>query len=158
MKTVVDFLDELEALAGSAQRAELDLRRDVAAEIALHERERQFAFRRLDLARTMVRAAQGAEGESAAIGAQLAALRAEFGWHGDSAERRGILEAWRRVARAVARSLGVEREDGAEDAGEPEETVRDAMLAFESWYRQTLGSEFLALLDHEIPEMPVVEF
>lgn len=162
MPSQADFLDELATLAGAAQRSELDLRRDVALEIAQRERERQFAFRRLELARSMVRAARDADSEAVAVAAQIAALRNEFGWYGDSVERQRIVAEWRKVARAVSRSLGIAAGEAATEP-EPEAedesvSVRDALQAFEAWYRGELGSEFLALLDHEIPEMPVVEF
>ena len=37
-------------------------------------------------------------------------------------------------------------------------SVPDAFTTFEAWYEREIGSPFLTLLDHEIPETPVVDF
>lgn len=147
---------ELELAATSAQQAELAYRKAVAAEIERHERERQFAFRRVDLAKTMALAAAGCETRDAAIAAQIAALKSEFGWYGDNEQRKRICESWEDVADSVWRSS-----TQAAAHGEPnrsERTLREAMLAFEAWYLREFGRPFLALLDQEIPDFPVVEF
>lgn len=162
----LDFVTDLEQAAARAQVEEMSFRRDVATGIAVRERERQFAFRRVDLARTMARAASGAEDRETAVAAQLAALRREFGWHGESDERRRIFAAWSAVADAVWQELQPRSADDAagpdaQPASLPDASVnhvRDAMLVFERWYEGEFSQPFLALLDHEIPEMPVVEF
>lgn len=147
------FIDELSRAAASAQSAEMAFRDSIAREIARHERERQFAFRRLAIARAMAGAAAGAETEEAAIAVQVATFKSELGWYGDNDHTRKVAEAWGPVAHAVWRVVGG-RETAAEATGA---SVADAMIAFEAWYEGAYGKNYLAILDHEIPEMPVVE-
>lgn len=182
MMMAPEFVNRLEQEAIAAQRSEIAFRRDIAAEIERRERDRQYAFRRLDLARTMAKAAGETDSEEKAIAAQVAALRAELGWYGDTEERQRVFEAWREVATAVAASVAsnarddASTEDGAALArtgtGKATENaesdtdadtqdaarVPDAMRAFEDWYEREFGKPFLALFDQEIPEFPVVEF
>lgn len=164
MKHDAPFIAHLENAAVTAHQAEMTFRDSISAEIARLERERQFAFRRVELAKTMLRAAARGEDFDAAIAAQFAALRAELGWHGDNDDRRAVLEAWRPVAAAVAASIG---KTAAAAAGSGEAAaasdvdhaaVAGAMTGFEAWYEAKFGRPFLAFLDVEIPEMPVVEF
>lgn len=150
------YLAELEAIANAAQRSELEFRASVAAEVAKRERAREFAFRRLALARSMASALRSAKPEDDALLPQLAALKRELGWNTETDSRKSILEAWNGVARAIA-----ERERPAKDgdnASAPSLDVGKAFAVFEEWYLNRFRSEFLALLDHEIPEVPVVEF
>ena len=150
------YLAELEAVANAAQRAELEFRASVAAETKKRERAREFAFRRLALARAMTAALRSAKAEESALAPQLAALKRELGWNTETDGRKKVLEAWKSVAAAIA-----ERERPAKEKGAAATVCADvgkALAAFEEWYRGEFKSEFLALLDHEIPEVPVVEF
>lgn len=146
-------LGRLDAAAKAAQAAEIAFRRSVADGIARHERLRQFAFRRLGLAQALAAAVAAAETEEAAAAAGAAALQRELGWHSETEARTRILDAFRPVTLAVW-AEGRPAEEAAED-GVP---VEDAFAAFEAWYEAEFGQPFLALLDVEIPEMPVVEF
>ena len=150
------FLGELHAAAVAAQKDEIEFRNSVAAQIARRERERQFAFRRVEIARGMLSAASVAGTREQAVQRQIAALKAELGWHSDTGLRPRIYEAWTPVAEAVWLSLKAEAKEGGETS--PEVSVQAAMRTFEAWYEAQIGAPFLALLDHEIPEMPVVEF
>ncbi|KAB2850732.1 MAG: hypothetical protein F9K44_03940 [Hyphomicrobiaceae bacterium] len=150
------YLAELESIANAAQRAELEFRASVASEIAKRERAREFAFRRLALAHSMSSALRAAKPDADAQALQLAALKRELGWNTETEPRKKILEAWKGVSEAIAARERPRRED---DGGKgPPRDVGEAFAAFEEWYRAEFKSEFLALLDHEIPEAPVVEF
>ncbi len=155
MTETIAFLAALEQAAHAAQREEIAFRENVAAEIAKRERARQFAFRRLGLLKAVVTSSSAAKDEAEAVARGRVALKAELGWLSDTEARGPILEAWGAVAQAVWRAL--HPEDGAGTDSELP-SVGDAMAAFEAWYEATHGSAFLALLDQEIPEMPVVEF
>ncbi len=157
MSAMPSFLTDLDSAAVAAQQEELRFRESVAAEIARRERERQFAFRRAGLARTMVAAAAGAESEEQALASQRASLKRELGWVGEAEPRKSVLDAWGQVAVAIWRATprsgagaGVEPAQGA--------GVAAAFKAFEAWYQDARGTPFLALFDHEMPEIPVVEF
>ena len=155
------FVAALEAAAISAQKQEIAFRESIAAEMARRERERQFAFRRVGLMRQMVSAAAGAETEEQAVAAQALALRRELGWHSLTERRKQILEAWGNVSRAVWQAVRPIAESGdvAANSGETAAlSVASIIETFEAWYVTELGTSFLALLDQEMPEMPVVEF
>lgn len=160
------FLAVLARAATAAQREEIAFRDSISAEIARRERDRQFAFRRLDLARTMAGAIASAATPEDAVRAQLAALKADLGWHSETVARAKILSAWTAVAEAVWRHRplpAAAASDGsgataASPAGPEGPSVEDAMAAFEAWYEAEHGQPFLALMDQDIPEIPVVEF
>lgn len=157
------FLAEMERLATIAQNDELTFRQGIATEIARRERARQFAFRRVELVRLMAGAASSAETEDDAIVRQNAALCREFGWYGGSDRQARCLDAWRTVATAVWHHAAAARTEPRTPRPAPAEageapSVHDALLAFEAWYETETGAPFLAALDHEMPEIPVVEF
>ena len=58
--TMPSFLATLDAAAAVAQREELAFRHSIAEQIAAHERRRQFAFRRADVARIVAGAVAAA--------------------------------------------------------------------------------------------------
>lgn len=150
------FIVELEQAATAAQRAEISFRRNIALEIERHERERQYAFRRLDLAKRMAAAAMACEARDAAIAAQVSTLKSEFGWYGENDHRKRICDAWEAVADAVWHETSDNAADGADAADRP--SVADTIRAFEAWYQAEFNRPFFELLDQEVPEMPVVEF
>ncbi|MFV0368338.1 MAG: hypothetical protein ACK5KM_07755 [Hyphomicrobiaceae bacterium] len=152
--TTHPFITDLESVALDAQRAEVAFRRNIASEVTRHERERQFAFRRVHLAERMTIAAQGSENEEDAVARQAASLRSIFGWVGENQDRVRVVEAWENVARSIWSAM----EQRVSQAGQTGQDVRNAMLTFEHWYEEEFGSPFLAMLDQEIEEMPVVEF
>lgn len=160
------YIAALVRAATAAQREEIAFRDSISAEIARRERDRQFAFRRLDLARTMTSAIASAATPEDAVRAQLAALKADLGWHAETEARKKILSAWTAVAEAVWHHRPLPPAASSDGAAAPEAsaacpegpTVEDAMAAFEAWYEAEFGQPFLALMDHEIPEIPVVEF
>jgi len=158
-----DFLAALRHAATAAQSEEISFRNNVGREIEKRERARQYAFRRLSIAELMVQTARGAESEEQAVAAQTTVLRGEFGWHGDTEPRRRIFAAWRPVALAVWAS--VQPPPAAADVADtPAATpvvrsdIGAALATFEAWYLAEFGSNYLAILDQEMQELPVVEF
>lgn len=145
------FIADLERVAGEAQAEEVRFRKSFALEVEKRERARAFAFRRLGLMRIMAAAAAGADTVETARAAQRDALKAALGWYGDSELRTTALEAWGAVADAV---WAARTEAPDPDAPSP----ADALASFEAWYEVANGSPFLALLDQEPLEAPVVEF
>jgi hypothetical protein len=152
------FLAALSEAAVAAQQEEVAFRDNVAREIEKRERARQYAYRRLSTAELMLTAARRSESEEMAVAAQSAALRAEFGWHGESEAHKRILAAWRPVALAVWAVVKPlpENEEGGEASALPDITA--ALAEFERWYEREFGTNYLSILDQEKQEYPVVEF
>ncbi|MBC7132439.1 MAG: hypothetical protein H5U16_04950 [Roseovarius sp.] len=147
MRDTPAFLTELDQLAIAAQQEEIRFRRSFAEEVEKRERARVFAFRRAGFLARMTTLCRDAEDEAGACAAVRAGFATEFGWHGASAARDAILARFEPVTRAICACL---REEAADPAAE--------MRAFEAWYRDTTGADFLALFDQEPFEAPVVEF
>jgi hypothetical protein len=146
------LLATFEAAATAAGNSEAALRKRMEAEVAAAGRERAFAYRRLNLMRTLARAMSTAESEEAAVSRGLAAIRAELGWESDSEARTETLERLAPAVRAAFTSLSP-----AEDGEAPGADVAGALTDFEAWYERTYSRPFWALFEREIEEMPLVE-
>lgn len=145
------FLDHLKAAATSAHEAENSLRKRMAEEIARLERQRAFAYRRLNLMNEISKAVASAEDEDAAVARGLAVLRTELGWTSESETRKATLERFERVVRAAI--AGLSSTETAESAPD----IADELSGFETWYESTYGKPFWVLFDQEIQEIPLVE-
>jgi hypothetical protein len=145
-----DVLQPFQAAASAAHIAETEFVKEFDRELARRRREREFAYRRLGLMKALGRAAC-TEADEDAIKAQFATLRSELGWHETSAVKERVLDAFLPVAKAIRGQI-------APEEGKECPTVPEAFAAFEAWYLKDTGQPFLALLDHEIPEMPLVDF
>ncbi len=152
-----DDIDRLikpfEQAAEDAHRAEAGYARQFEVELARRKRDREFAFRRLGLVRELLKAACKTDAEAAAA-AQVDCLRSEIGWHDLSPAREKIIAEFTKLA-AVIHNLATARQVKGK---KPQPAITTAFAGFESWYAAETGSAFLALLDHEIPEMPLVDF
>jgi hypothetical protein len=167
----IHFLDVLAATAEEAEKAEGAFRREMAQRGAVLERERAFAFRRLNLMRAVTEAVADAEnGETAAeITAQEGAITAEtlaeiavacargalsdkLGWISLDPARMAVLKQFDPVARSVFWNL---RQPDVPDTAHD---VQGALAAFETWYAGSHEQPFWALFDHYIPETPRVDF
>lgn len=148
--TLDDVLKPFQAAASAAHVAETEFAKEFDRELVRRRREREFAYRRLGLMKALAKAA-GAPTDEEAIKAQRLALRGELGWHETSAIKERVLDAFTPVTKAVRSQL-------APEEGKQCPSVPDAFAAFEAWYLKDTGQPFLALLDHEIPEMPLVDF
>jgi hypothetical protein len=145
------FLDTLKAAAEEANVAEAEYRREAAQRIAALERQRAFAFRRLNLMRVVADAVATAESEEIAVANALAVLRGKLGWSTDTEATTEVLSRFAPVAKAAFRSF-VPSEDG------PSLDVPDALAQFEAWYAGSHGTPFWALFEHYIAETPLVDF
>jgi hypothetical protein len=130
--------DELDTLikpfalaAEAAHRAEADYARQFEIELARRKRAREFAFRRLGLVRELARAAC-AEGEEAAIAAQVDCLRTELGWHDLSPAKEKTIAEFGKLASVIhACAAG---KDGKGKKRRPD--IAAAMAEFEQWYEK----------------------
>jgi hypothetical protein len=150
--TPAAFLDALKAAADAAEAAEAKFRREIAERTRALERERTFAFRRLNFMRAVADAVASAESEEIAVASALAVTRTRLGWTSDSEARDEVLTHFAPVARALFASL-------APPEAEAEEVdVRQSLADFEAWYADTHEGPFWALFEHYMPETPVVDF
>jgi len=147
------FLAALKAAADGAAGMEADFRRETAQRIAALERERSFAFRRLNFMRKVVGAIAETESEQEALQRSAAALREELGWSSESEARSAVLERFAPVTRAVSRSLHSTSADESLAT-----SMADALAAFERWYGESHAGAFWALFDQYRTETPLVDF
>jgi hypothetical protein len=146
------FLDRLKTAADAASAAEATFRQQAAQRIAALDRERAFAFRRLNLMRAIADAIIEAQTEEQAVANALATLRAKLDWSSDSDARTPVLARFSPVAQAVFANLMASENDA------PLPDVPQALVEFENWYAQTRGTPFWSLFDHYRSETPVVDF
>ena len=147
---VTALLAEFESAAREAQEAEAALRKQMVAEVARLERQRAFAYRRLNLMRPVTEAVAAAANEEAALANGLATLRAELGWDSESETRSETLARFADVVRAIFASC-------AETEEAPAAEVARALAAFESWHAARYQRPFWTLFEQYIPELPLVE-
>lgn len=145
-----DLARPFERAAEDAHRAEAEYAKQFEAELAKRKRAREFAFRRLGLMRELLRSA-AVEDHEVAIAAQVECLKTELGWQAVTPAKEKMLEEFKKLA-AVIHDCTVPGE------GRKLPNIPRAFASFEAWYEKETGTPFLALLDHEIPEMPLVDF
>ena len=147
------YLDALKLAAERCAEAEDKFRREIAERTRQLEKERSFAFRRLNLMKEISAAVAGAESEEIAIAAATAALRAKLGWVSDSEARTQVVSSFAPVAQAVFASLAPSEGD---DEAKPD--VIRSLAEFEAWYEETHPHPFWFLFENYMPETPVVDF
>jgi hypothetical protein len=157
--TALPFLDRLKAAADEADKAEDAYRREAAQRIKTLERERSFAYRRLNLmksaAQALAQLPKDTVDEKIAVASAQRVLRDKLGWASDSAPRLAVLGRFGAIGAAMLAA-----HDGARPAtaqnGATEEA--EALAAFEAWYEEAHGSPFWVLFEHYMPETPLVDF
>jgi hypothetical protein len=164
MTTATDYIDGLQQAAGKAQSVEAEYRQEASVRIATLERERAFAFRRMNLMRSIAEAAMPQvedssdaperSGEEIAVARALALLRIRLGWSSDSEMQDATLARFTPVAIALCRaSIG-------EDQNGPDATpdIGEALGRFEDWYEKAYGVSFWTLFENPMPDTPRVDF
>lgn len=149
--SVASFIETLDAAAKGAAAAETVYRREAAERIKQLERERSFAFRRINLMKPIAEAAARAEGEEMAVGGSQAILRAKLGWSGDSEVRSAVLTEFAKVAQALFACFHREQD-------RPPPDVLAVLKEFEAWYEVAHRKPFWDLFDQPMPETPLVDF
>jgi hypothetical protein len=147
------YLDALKLSAERCAAAEDEFRRGIAERTRQLEKERSFAFRRLNLMKDISSAIAGAESEEIAVAAATTVLRAKLGWVSDSEARMEVVSSFAPVARAMFASLAPSEGD---DEARPD--VIKSLADFEAWYQETHPHPFWFLFEHYMPETPVVDF
>jgi hypothetical protein len=147
------YLDVLKLSAERSAAAEDEFRRGIAERTRQLDRERSFAFRRLNLMKEITASIAGAESEEIAVAAATAVLRAKLGWVSDSEARMEVVSRFAPVAQAMFASLAPSESD---DEAKPD--VIKSLADFEAWYEQTHPHPFWVLFENYMPETPVVDF
>jgi hypothetical protein len=153
MGPAASYLDALKLSADQSATAEDEFRSQIAGRIKELERQRSFAFRRLNLMKEIAGVVAGAEREEIAVAAATAVLRAKLGWASDSDARMAVVSGFAPVAQAMFASLAP-----AESADEETPDVIKTLGEFESWYAATHPNPFWVLFENYMPETPVVDF
>jgi hypothetical protein len=155
-----DFLDRLDQAARQASTAEDAYRRDVLQRVKQMEQERAFAFRRLNLVRTIASSLAGAKDEVEAVGRGSAAFLREVNWSGATDSQREVVAKFTPVITALWPLIPREEEEGAPpaapavlDIAAPEREL----AAFETWFSENRTAPFLSLMEGEVLELPLVE-
>ena len=152
-RPVASYLDALKLAAESSSAAEDEFRSQIAERIKELEKQRSFAFRRLNLMREVSGVISGAESEEIAVAGATAVLRAKLGWASDSEARIAVVSSFAPVAQAMFASLApVESDD------EERPDVIKRLAEFEAWYEATHPNPFWVLFENYMPETPVVDF
>lgn len=151
MTALTAIIDTLEGAARSAGAAETAFRREAAERIKMLERERAYAFRRVNLLRPIVEAVARAESEEMAVANSQAILRAKLGWSDDSEARSAILTRFATVIQGMFGMLHPSEESEPVD-------ILALLRAFEAWYEDVHRSSFWDLFDQPMPETPLVDF
>jgi hypothetical protein len=147
------YLDALKFAADNSSVAENEFRSQLAARIKELEKQRSFAFRRLNLMKEVSSVIAGAESEEIAVAVATAVLRAKLGWASDSEARMAVVSSFAPVAQAMFASLAP-----AESEDEPRPDVLKKLTEFEAWYAETHPNPFWVLFENYMPETPVVDF
>jgi len=145
------LLGDLKAAAEAAKSAEMDFRQEAARRIAALEKERAFAFRRLNLMQVVAKAVHSAESEEIAVANALTMLGARLGWNSGTKLRASVFAHFSPVALAAFRVVAPDSEGPAAD-------VREELAAFENWYAETWGTAFWNLFENPMPDTPRVDF
>jgi hypothetical protein len=148
---VDDFLAQLEAAARSASTVEDAYRQDAMEQIRKLEQARAFAFRRLNLVRTIMSSMTGAKDQADAMAQATEAFLRELNWNGASESQRQVVERFMPMITIVWQlSSGIEVKDGIA-------RLSSELAAFETWFAENRTASFLSLMDGEVLELPLVE-
>jgi hypothetical protein len=153
MGPATSYLDALKLSADQSALAEDEFRSQIAGRIKELERQRSFAFRRLNLMKEIAGVVAGAESEEIAVAAASAVLRAKLGWVSDSDARMAVVSGFAPVAQAMFAGRAP-----VESADEETPDVIKTLGEFESWYAATHTNPFWLLFENYMPETPVVDF
>lgn len=147
MTAFATYLESLDTAARAASGAEVEHQRTAAERARELRHERAFAWRRLNLMRSLAGAVGGKEEAEAASGAGRGAMLRLAGWNGATDAQRQVADRFAPVVMAVW-AAGRDDEDADPAA---------ALAEFEAWYAAERGAPFLALMEREVVELPLVE-
>jgi hypothetical protein len=148
--TLQDIVNRLDGAARSASAAEETCRHEAAERIRGLELARIYAFRRLNLVKSIASAMSGAKNQEEAMAWATSAFLREVNWTGASESQREVIERFQPMIDALWRL----------QQGEPETNEGEferKLAAFETWFAENRNGTFLSLMDGEVLELPLVE-
>jgi hypothetical protein len=145
------YLDDLERTAHNVSADEETYRREAAVRFRELEQARAFAFRRLNLMRTIIDAVTGIEEEEDAVRAGSIAFLREIEWSGATEAQRQAVENFKPVVLAAWQASRTEGDNGDAVA------LTKALADFEQWFASSRNSPFLTVMEREVVELPLVE-
>ncbi len=149
------LLETLRLAAADQAAAESDFRRASQQRLAALVIDRERSFRRYHLLQAMAAAAVATPEPEAGVTAQLDAITRLTGW---SPEQAGYDDMPARLGQ-LAGLLQRYVQAASADAPLLEAELRQALAAFEAWYRAQFGADFFDLMATESPSFqPVVDF
>ena len=152
-----DFLDRLRSAAEEKERQEAEYRRESRRRLEGLEVERTRAYRRYNLLKDMAGAAAEHAELPAGIEAQLAVAAAEAGWNEGRTGYAELRERLSPVAALIHERVHPPATTGTSTSAAGD--VPNALAAFEAWYRERFGQDFLDLLGRPAPSFqPLVDF
>jgi hypothetical protein len=146
-----NYFSELDRIAKTANAAEDEFRRNITKRMKELEEERAFAFRRLNIMKSVARAVADAKDEEEAKAKASEAFMMEVNWTGGSKFQRDVTEKFMPVALAVWEAS--KPDPKPEDVG----NIAKELAVFEEWYGQQSETPFLTLMQQEALELPLVE-
>ena len=148
---LANYFDELDRIAKAANFAEDEFRRNITKRVKELEVERAFAFRRLNLMKSIGQAVADAKDEEEVKVKASECSLAEVNWTGGSQAQRDVVEKFTPVALAVW--------NASKPEAKPEDVakIEPELTAFEEWFAQNREAPFLTLMEVEMVELPLVE-
>jgi hypothetical protein len=147
--------EQLQTAAEACVREEEVFRRDSERRLQALVNHRVAAYRRYYLLKAMAAAAGDCETRDRASAAALDAALTETGWNEDDRAYNEVCGQLAGVAEMVSAAQAAENTTAADHEAR---AAIEAMLRFETWYRDRFGSGFLDLLETERGFLPVVDF
>jgi len=155
------YLDDLERTAHQLSADEETYRREAAVRFRELEQARAFAFRRLNLMRTIIDAVGGIEEEEDAMKAGTIAFMREVEWPGATEAQRQAIEQFKPVVLSAWQISRVEGDagdtSGIDTSAMDTSAMEKALADFEHWFANTRNSPFLTVMEREVVELPLVE-
>jgi hypothetical protein len=151
MTTTASYLDRLDRAARAASAEEDTYRKDAMERIKALERQRAFAFRRLNLVNAVAASLADAKDEAEATARGSAAFLRELNWNGATERQREVVDKFMPVVTALWQMRDGSLPDGQDGLAET------ALAEFERWFAGNRNAPFESLMDTEVVELPLVE-
>lgn len=146
------FITALADDAKCCEQAEQEFRATMNARVAELAQSRAFAYRRMNVMRSLFDTVSSGQERDAAVARAVVMLRDRLGWREDSDARQEVLVEYEKVAQTAFDAV----HPPEDNALEPD--IGEALAVFEAWYAEARGKPFWVLFEHYMPETQLVDF